>query len=76
MFLLSNDFLINIVCIYEQNKDAFAQGNYFEVVYLSLKKLTTEKDIEATKLLFECLITLYHILPANSKVCFIKKYFY
>ncbi|KPJ19015.1 hypothetical protein RR48_12526 [Papilio machaon] len=49
------------------NKDAFEKGNYYEVVYLSLKKLITEKDIEATKLVFECLLTLYHILPANSQ---------
>lgn len=45
----------------------FMQGNYYEVIYCSLKKLTTEKNIEITKLIFECLLQLLQVLPSDPQ---------
>lgn len=48
------------------------QGNYYEVIYCSLKKLTAEKNIEITKLVFECLLQLLQVLPSDPQVPFFK----
>ncbi|XP_053604202.1 uncharacterized protein LOC128671592 [Plodia interpunctella] len=46
----------------------FSQGNYYEVIYGSLKKCLVEKDIEVTKLTLPCLLKLLSMLPSDIKV--------
>lgn len=51
-----------------QNSASFTTGNYYEVVYISLKKNIYEKDIEVTKALFECFPYFLKNLPLEVKV--------
>ncbi|KAJ8733466.1 hypothetical protein PYW08_001764 [Mythimna loreyi] len=46
---------------------SFTNGNYYEVVYMSLKKNIYEKDIEVTKALFECFPEFLKNLPLEVK---------
>ncbi|XP_045765454.1 uncharacterized protein LOC123867453 [Maniola jurtina] len=45
----------------------FDGGNYYEVVYRSLKRTFLEKDIKITALTHACLIELCRIFPADIK---------
>ncbi|CAG4991616.1 unnamed protein product [Parnassius apollo] len=45
----------------------FQEGNYYDVIYNSLKKVISEKDIEVTKLVFQCFQALYDVLPEDVK---------
>ncbi|XP_034830042.1 uncharacterized protein [Maniola hyperantus] len=45
----------------------FDGGNYYEVVYRSLKRTFLEKDIKITALTHACLIQLCRIFPADIK---------
>ncbi|PZC85500.1 hypothetical protein B5X24_HaOG216608 [Helicoverpa armigera] len=49
------------------NSDSFTSGNYYDVVYVSLKKNIYEKDIEVTKALFTCFPDFLQILPQDEK---------
>ena len=51
-----------------QNSNSFKTGNYYEVVYVTLKKNIYEKDIEVTKILFECFPLFLKNLPTEVKV--------
>ncbi|XP_049869766.1 uncharacterized protein LOC126369405 [Pectinophora gossypiella] len=43
--------------------DTFAQGNYYEVIYACVKKVSVERDLEITRLVVDCLIQLLISLP-------------
>lgn len=45
----------------------FIVGNYYEVVYSSLKKNILEKDKEVTQVLFECFMEFLKIMPSDIK---------
>ncbi|XP_059056772.1 uncharacterized protein LOC131850537 [Achroia grisella] len=57
--------LIILKCLTAQN---FQGGNYYEVIYGSLNKITLDKEIDVTKLTLECLLQLMKILPPEIKV--------
>lgn len=46
----------------------FLEGNYYEVVYRVLKKVLSERNVDVTKLVLECLADLLRSLPLHSKV--------
>ncbi|XP_038222895.1 uncharacterized protein LOC119840376 [Zerene cesonia] len=45
----------------------FENGNYYEVIYRSLKKNLVERDMDIVKLTHTCLLALLKILPASGK---------
>ncbi|KAJ0178948.1 hypothetical protein K1T71_005723 [Dendrolimus kikuchii] len=45
----------------------FSDGNYYDVIYRSLKNKVSEKDLEITKPLLDCLLLLLKILPQDVK---------
>ncbi|CAH2071682.1 unnamed protein product, partial [Iphiclides podalirius] len=49
------------------NEEHFHEGNYYEVIYLTLKKVMSEKDIQVTNLAFQCLTALYDNIPTADK---------
>ncbi|KAM3960997.1 LOW QUALITY PROTEIN: uncharacterized protein ACR2FA_004944 [Aphomia sociella] len=51
-------------CLTVQN---FQDGNYYEIIYGSLKKSILEKDIDVTKLTLQCFKQLLKILPHDVK---------
>lgn len=57
-----------------QNEEHFQEGNYYEVIYLTLKKAMSNKNMKVTKLVFDCLTELFGNLPTMVKVFFIHKY--
>ncbi|CAK1598544.1 unnamed protein product [Parnassius mnemosyne] len=74
--LLINDYIIDnkvkglqccISVLQCLNGRDFQEGNYYDVIYNSLKKVISEKDIEVTKLVFKCFKALYDVLPEDVK---------
>lgn len=51
-----------------QSATDFEDGNFYEIVFGSLKKVTTEKDLEVTKIVLQCFRELLRVLPLNIKV--------
>lgn len=51
-----------------QTQKDFLNGNYHEVIYISLGNALREKDLAVTKLLLECFMEFMRILPATEKV--------
>ncbi|XP_031766618.2 uncharacterized protein LOC113515514 isoform X2 [Galleria mellonella] len=65
-YILSNKIkglkscLIIMKCL---TTESFQDGNYYEVIYGTLKKSTLDKDIDVTRLTLECLLQLLKIIP-------------
>lgn len=49
------------------NPGSFAEGNYYEVIYRSLKNLVYVKDLDVIKLLWDCILQFLNILPEDVK---------
>ncbi|XP_050669955.1 uncharacterized protein LOC126968851 isoform X2 [Leptidea sinapis] len=45
----------------------FDGGNYYDVIYMTLKKNLNEKDIDVTKLNNSCMLALLELLPEKPK---------
>lgn len=57
-----------MISFFFQTHDDFESGNYYEVVYSVLKKIFTNKDIEITYLVLDCILNVVRIMPPDLKV--------
>lgn len=68
MLILPITYCNGILQICLQESSAFQNGNYYEVIYRTIKRNLSEKDDDITNLTHSNLRMLLDILPDSGKV--------